>query len=69
MVSSSFPLGLQLMGGFSGFTLTLAIAIHNIPEGLCIALPIYYSKGSRFSVEVGWIMLDPKEALAFGVTL
>mmetsp|Transcript_7894 Transcript_7894/g.13700 ORF Transcript_7894/g.13700 Transcript_7894/m.13700 type:complete len:306 (-) Transcript_7894:81-998(-) len=30
-----------------GFTLTLAIAIHNIPEGLCIALPIYYSKGSR----------------------
>eukprot|EP00435_Cladocopium_sp_Y103_P050196 s1343_g15.t1 len=31
-----------------GFTLTLAIAIHNIPEGLCIALPIYYSKGSRF---------------------
>eukprot|EP00435_Cladocopium_sp_Y103_P043797 s1566_g12.t1 len=30
------------------FTLTLAIAIHNIPEGLCIALPIYYSKGRLY---------------------
>ena len=30
-----------------GFTLTLAIAIHNLPEGLCIALPVYYSSGSR----------------------
>mmetsp|Transcript_6012 Transcript_6012/g.10928 ORF Transcript_6012/g.10928 Transcript_6012/m.10928 type:complete len:306 (-) Transcript_6012:392-1309(-) len=30
-----------------GFTLVAAIAIHNIPEGLCIALPIYYSTGSR----------------------
>ncbi|CAK9077932.1 unnamed protein product [Durusdinium trenchii] len=30
-----------------GFTLTFAIAIHNIPEGLCVALPIYYSTGSR----------------------
>jgi len=30
-----------------GATLAIAIAIHNIPEGLCVALPIYYSTGSR----------------------
>eukprot|EP00747_Dinoflagellata_sp_TGD_P128570 gnl/TRDRNA2_/TRDRNA2_174554_c0_seq2.p1 gnl/TRDRNA2_/TRDRNA2_174554_c0~~gnl/TRDRNA2_/TRDRNA2_174554_c0_seq2.p1 ORF type:complete len:418 (-),score=68.60 gnl/TRDRNA2_/TRDRNA2_174554_c0_seq2:35-1288(-) len=30
-----------------GVTLAVAIAIHNIPEGLCVALPIYYSSGSR----------------------
>jgi len=30
-----------------GATLAIAIAIHNVPEGLCVALPIYYSTGSR----------------------
>lgn len=30
-----------------GVTLALAIAMHNIPEGVCIALPIYFSTGSR----------------------
>jgi len=30
-----------------GVTLAVAIAIHNIPEGICVALPIYYSTGSR----------------------
>jgi len=30
-----------------GAILGIAIAIHNIPEGLCVALPIYYSSGSR----------------------
>ena len=25
----------------------MAIAIHNIPEGVCVAMPIYYSTGSR----------------------
>lgn len=30
-----------------GLTLTIAIALHNIPEGISIALPIYYSTGSR----------------------
>ena len=48
----NFPEGLAgmvagLIDPSVGFTLTLAIAIHNIPEGLCIALPIYYSTGSR----------------------
>ena len=29
-----------------GVTLAVAIAIHNIPEGLCVALPIYYATGN-----------------------
>eukprot|EP00438_Fugacium_kawagutii_P011073 Skav233518 [mRNA] locus=scaffold1910:82824:83771:- [translate_table: standard] len=48
----NFPEGLAgMVAGLNdptvGFTLTMAIAIHNIPEGLCIALPVYYSTGSR----------------------
>ncbi|CAE7460507.1 zupT, partial [Symbiodinium pilosum] len=48
----NFPEGLAgmvagLIDPSVGFTLTLAIAIHNLPEGLCIALPVYYSSGSR----------------------
>jgi ZIP family zinc transporter len=31
-----------------GAALAVAIAIHNIPEGMCVAIPIYYSTGSRF---------------------
>lgn len=30
-----------------GITLALAIALHNIPEGISISVPIYYSTGSR----------------------
>lgn len=30
-----------------GLTLSLAIALHNIPEGISIAIPIYYSTGSK----------------------
>ena len=26
----------------------IAIAIHNIPEGVCVAMPIYYSTGSKW---------------------
>ncbi|CAE7375994.1 zupT [Symbiodinium pilosum] len=48
----NFPEGLAgmvagLIDPSVGFTLTMAIAIHNLPEGLCIALPVYYSSGSR----------------------
>lgn len=30
-----------------GISLTIAIALHNIPEGISIAVPIYYSTRSR----------------------
>jgi len=48
----NFPEGLAtfvatLVDPSVGVTLAIAIAIHNIPEGLCVALPIYYSTGSR----------------------
>jgi ZIP family zinc transporter len=30
-----------------GITIALAVAIHNIPEGIAISVPVYYSTGSR----------------------
>ena len=30
-----------------GVTIAIAIAIHNIPEGIAVAVPIYYSTGSK----------------------
>ena len=30
-----------------GGALALAIALHNIPEGICVAMPVYYATGSR----------------------
>jgi len=57
-----------------GLLLGIAIAIHNVPEGLCVALPIYYSTGSRlkgflwgfgsglaepFAALLGWLVLAP----------
>jgi ZIP family zinc transporter len=30
-----------------GIGIAIAIAVHNIPEGICVALPIYYSTGSK----------------------
>jgi ZIP family zinc transporter len=31
-----------------GAVLAVAIGIHNIPEGLCVSLPIYYATGNRW---------------------
>jgi zinc transporter, ZIP family len=31
-----------------GVVLAVAIAIHNIPEGLCVALPVYYATGRKW---------------------
>ena len=57
-----------------GILLGIAIAIHNVPEGLCVALPIYYSTGSRMrgflwglgsglaeplAALLGWLVLAP----------
>lgn len=48
----NFPEGIAtFMAGFDsmelGVTIALAIAFHNIPEGITVALPIYFSTGSR----------------------
>ena len=40
-----------------GVVLAVAIAIHNIPEGLCVALPVYYVKKSKLQA-VGWALLS-----------
>lgn len=48
----NFPEGLvTFFGTLSdvklGMVLAFAIAIHNIPEGIAVAIPVYYSTGSR----------------------
>jgi len=40
-----------------GTVLAIAIAIHNIPEGLCVAMPIYYATGKRWKA-FGWACLS-----------
>lgn len=40
-----------------GLGIAVAIAVHNIPEGICVALPIYYSTGSRTKAFV-WATLS-----------
>merc|ERR1712157_565716 len=30
-----------------GIALAVGIAIHNVPEGLCVSMPIYYATGKR----------------------
>jgi len=48
----NFPEGIAtFMAGYEdaalGISITLAIAFHNIPEGITVAMPIYFSTGSR----------------------
>ncbi len=40
-----------------GATLAIAIGIHNIPEGLCVSIPIYYATGNRWKA-FGWAVLS-----------
>ena len=40
-----------------GIGIAVAIAVHNIPEGICVALPIYYSTGSKTKAFV-WATLS-----------
>merc|ERR1711935_403374 len=42
------------MGGLS---LGVAIAVHNIPEGICVAMPIYYATGNKWKA-FGWSLLS-----------
>jgi len=50
----------------------LAIAAHNIPEGMAVASPIYYSTGSRFQA-LFWCFIsgacEPIAALFFALFL
>lgn len=48
----NFPEGIAtFVSGYEnttlGLSITLAIALHNIPEGISVAMPIYYSTGSK----------------------
>jgi len=49
---------------------TLAVALHNIPEGMAVASPLYASTGSRW-IAFKWCLLsalcEPAAALLFGV--
>jgi ZIP family zinc transporter len=58
----NFPEGLAtfvatLADAKVGATLAIAIAVHNVPEGLCVALPIYYSSGSKIKGFI-WALLS-----------
>ncbi len=48
----NFPEGIAtFMAGYDnatlGISIAVAIALHNIPEGISVAMPIYYSTGSK----------------------
>lgn len=52
MALHNFPEGIAtFMAGVHdlsmGISLSIAIAFHNIPEGISVAMPIYYSTGSK----------------------
>ena len=40
-----------------GASLGVAIAVHNIPEGICVAMPIYYATGNKWKA-FGWSLLS-----------
>lgn len=50
-----------------GASVAVAIAIHNIPEGICVAIPIYYATGSRIKAFI-WATLSGITEL-FGAVL
>merc|ERR1719409_1491448 len=50
-----------------GASLAIAIAIHNIPEGLCVSIPIYFATGDRWKA-LGWALLkDHFDNLLYGI--
>lgn len=46
-----------------GIALAVGIAIHNIPEGLCVSMPIYYSTGNRLKAFLWGILSGVSEPL------
>lgn len=51
-----------------GISLSIAIALHNIPEGISIAVPIYYSKNSKFKAFLYTFMAGLSEFLGAVIT-
>jgi|TARA_B110000090_G_C13132024_1_gene350456 ZIP family zinc transporter len=45
----------------------VAIAIHNIPEGLCVSVPIYYATGDRHKAFLWGVLSGASEVLAAGL--
>lgn len=83
----NFPEGLAtfvsaLADPASGVAIAIAIALHNIPEGVVVAMPVYYSTGSRvkgflwaflsgvsepIGGLVGWLILSNMGEIAYAV--
>ena len=53
---------------FLGISICLAIAYHNIPEGISIAIPIYYSTGSKFRAVIYTLISALSELLGAIIT-
>lgn len=49
-----------------GASIAAAIAIHNIPEGICVAMPIYYATGSKWKVRQGMQRCFPQSSCRLG---
>lgn len=47
-----------------GAVLAIAIAIHNIPEGLCVAMPVYYATGNRIRAFLWAVLSGVSEPIA-----
>lgn len=83
----NFPEGLAtfvatLADPTAGVAIAVAIALHNIPEGVVVAMPVYYSTGSRFKGFMwaflsgvsepigglfGWVLLSNMGEIAYAV--
>lgn len=44
--------------------MAIAIAIHNIPEGLCVAMPVFYATGNRRRAFLWAVLSGVSEPLA-----
>ncbi|GMH36182.1 hypothetical protein BSKO_04050 [Bryopsis sp. KO-2023] len=83
----NFPEGLAtfvatLADPTAGVAIAVAIALHNIPEGVVVAMPVYYSTGSRMKGFLwaflsgvsepigglfGWVLLSNMGEIAYAV--
>jgi ZIP family zinc transporter len=60
-----FAFGLTLMAGLAT-GLGRAVALHNIPEGVSVSVPIFYATGSRGRGGLGWVVERPMDPVAPG---